>query len=179
MPTLLPIVNEKDEVIGVKAKEACGPDDINRVSGLFLYTPKREVLIAKRVMTKRHDPGKWSYAVAGTVEEGETYLSNILKEAEEEIGLVLTPTDVREVYHGYFKTSHKFFYTQYVAETNLPITAFRRQFDEVDELRYVPADELSRWIEERPEDFVHSMKPITTLIWKALAWDDVIEYQGN
>lgn len=168
---LITIVDERDQIIGSKEGAACGSDDISRVSGLFLYTPAREVLIAKRVMTKRHDPGKWSYAVAGTVEEGETYLSNILKEAEEEIGLVLAPTDVREVYHGYFETSHKFFYTQYVAETDLPITAFRRQLDEVDELRYVPADELSQWIEERPEDFVHSMKPITALIRKALSWD--------
>jgi len=170
MPTLLPIVNERDEVIGAKAKEVCGPDDITRVSGLFLYTPKHEVLIAKRVMTKQHDPGKWSYGVAGTVEEGETYLSNILKEAEEEIGLVLKSEDVREVYHGYFETSHKFFYTQYAAETDLPITAFRRQIDEVDELRFVPAEELWRWIEERPEDFVHSMPRVSALLWQGLGW---------
>lgn len=170
MPTFLPIVNEKDEVIGVKVKEACGPDDITRVSGLFLYNPKREVLIAKRVMTKQHDPGKWSYAVAGTVEDGETYLSNILKEAEEEIGLVLVSEDVRAVYHGYFETSHKFFYTQYVAETDLPITAFQRQMDEVDELRFVPAGELWRWIEDRPEDFVHSMTRVTALLRRGLGW---------
>lgn len=164
------IVDTQDQIIGSKEREACGSDDITRVSGLFLYTPKREVLIAKRVMTKQHDPGKWSYAAAGTVEEGETYVSNILKEASEEIGLALTPDDLKSNWYGYFETSHKFFYTQFTAETSLLITAFVRQVDEVEELRYVPAEELWRWIEERPEDFVHSMPRVTALLWQGIGW---------
>lgn len=173
MPTLLPIVNEKDEVIGVKTREACGPDDIVRVSGLFVYNSKREVLIAKRAVTKQYDPGKWSDAVAGTVEEDETYESNIIKEAEEEIGLRITPGDIHEVYHGLFESSHQIFYTQYVTEVNQPIDAFQRKEDEVAELRWVLFSELRQWVGERPEDFGAGMKEVLDIIEKALGWTNI------
>ena len=43
-------------------------------------TPFIENPIFLRSFTKSHDPGKWGPAVAGTVEEGETY--NFLKEGQ-------------------------------------------------------------------------------------------------
>lgn len=170
MPKLVPIVNLKDEVIGTKEKRACLPTDITRATGLFLYTPKREVLLAKRAMTKWYDPGKWSFGVAGTVEAHETYLSNILKETEEEIGLTLREDDLRQTFYGYFETTHRFFYAQYAVEINLPLTAFTKQDEEVDELRYVPAEELFEWLDQRPADFVVNLSQAMDLVRKALKW---------
>jgi len=43
--------------------------------------------LAQRSFNKTHNPGQWGPAVAGTNDEGETYESNIIKEAEEEIVL--------------------------------------------------------------------------------------------
>jgi isopentenyldiphosphate isomerase len=164
------IVDERDQIIGSKERAACGPDDITRVSGLVVYNRQREILLSRRALSKQYDPGKWSYTVMGTVEPGETYVSNIIKESSEEIGLSLNPNDLKQNWYGYFETSHKFFYTQFTTETSLPMTAFVRQADEVEELRYVPAEELWRWIEERPEDFVHSMPRVTTLLRQGLGW---------
>lgn len=171
MSALLPIVDKSDRPIGFKPREACGPDDIIRVSGLFLYRPKnREVLIARRALSKEHDPGKWAHAVAGTVEKGETYLSNILKEAEEEIGLLLSADEIREIYYGFFHTSHKFFYRQYVAGIEIELDDLRHQRDEVEELRFLPAEELFDWVEKKPEDFVASMPRINLIIRESLGW---------
>lgn len=167
---MLLVVNEQDEVIAIKPKEACGPEDITRVSGLFLYNSQREVLIAKRTMDKEYDPGKWSFAVAGTVEEGETYLSNILKETEEEIGLQLTARDVHERFHGLWQSTHKFFYTQYDAKVDVLLSELRLQEDEVAELRFVPAEELFQWITSRPQDFVASMPRAVEMIRQVLKW---------
>jgi len=166
----LPLVNQEDHLIGYKEKSACGPDDINRVAGLVVYNKQREILIAKRVMTKQYDPGKWSYSVMGTVEEGETYVTNILKEAEEEIGLILRAEVLQPNWYGYFESSHKFFYTQFTTEVNLPLEEFRRQADEVDELRWVPAAELFARIESEPQDFVQSMSRVTKLLRAGLGW---------
>lgn len=170
MAALLPVVNEKDQVIGTKSREARGPEDIIRVSGLFVYNSKREVLLSKRVMTKRHDPGKWSDAVSGTVEAGETYESNIIKETAEEIGLTITAQDIREVYYGFFEASHPMFYTQYVAEVNQPIESFRLQEDEVAELRWVSFDEFKQWVADRPEDFGIGMQAVVDIVEKELGW---------
>lgn len=170
MPTLLPIVNEQDEVIGIKSKEACGPDDITRVSGLFVYNAQREILLSQRALSKRYDPGKWSEAVCGTVEDGETYESNILKEVAEEIGLTLKPNDIREVYHGLFEVSHRLFFTMYVAEVNQPLESFRLQADEVAELRWVTFDEFKQWVIDRPDDFTIGMQAVVDIVEKALEW---------
>lgn len=81
------IVNDKDEVIGYKERGTLSKTDIYRVSGLWITNANGDILLAQRKLTKQHDPGKWGPAVAGTIDEGETYESNIIKEAEEEIGL--------------------------------------------------------------------------------------------
>src|SRR3989338_4245132 len=83
----VPIVNEKDEIIEYKDWKDRGLKEIVRVSGLWIVDGNGNILLAQRYKNKTHDPGKWGPAVAGTVEEGETYESNIVKEAEEENGL--------------------------------------------------------------------------------------------
>ena len=81
------IVDEDDNVIGHKERGLVGRGDIYRVSALWITNSKGKILLARRALTKSHDPGKWGPAVAGTVEEGEDYRDNIVKEAGEEIGL--------------------------------------------------------------------------------------------
>ncbi len=84
----IPIVNEQDEIIEYKEKKDLLPNDINRDTGLWVLNEFGEILLAQRSLNKKMHPGLWTVAVSGTVEEGETYDSNILKEAHEEIGLV-------------------------------------------------------------------------------------------
>ena len=86
----IPFVNENDEVVEVFEGKNWGdlhPESIYRVSSLWITNSKGEVLLARRAFNKKHDPGKWGPAVSGTVEEGETYESNIIKETEEELGI--------------------------------------------------------------------------------------------
>src|SRR3989338_3993719 len=83
----IPIVNEQDEIIGYKDRKDRNKVDIARITGLWLWNEKGEALLAQRSFNKKMHPGMWGPAVAGTVEEGETYESNIIKESEEEIGL--------------------------------------------------------------------------------------------
>lgn len=81
------IVDENDEIIKHKERGTLNQSDIYRVSALWIQNSKGEILLAQRSFNKKNHPGKWGPAVAGTNDEGETYESNIVKEAEEEIGL--------------------------------------------------------------------------------------------
>lgn len=81
------IVDENDNEIGVKDDKDITSNDIYRVSSLWVVNQEGKVLLVKRALSKTHDPGKLAPAVAGTVEEGETYDINIVKEIKEEIGL--------------------------------------------------------------------------------------------
>ncbi|MES2224087.1 MAG: NUDIX hydrolase [Patescibacteria group bacterium] len=148
------IVNEKDEIIGYRPRNERLPSEIGRVSGLVILNSKNEMLIAQRVMSKKTDPGKWGPAVAGTVEEGETYESNIIKEAEEEIGLIISESDIKFVSHEYRETSHKYFSTTFLVVVDKSIEAFKKQDNEVAEIRWVNIEELRTWYKDSPSDFI-------------------------
>lgn len=72
------IVDDQDQFIGLKERnEVDYKSDIYRVSALWLTNSKGQTLLAKRAAVKDKDPGKWGPAVAGTIDEGETYDENI------------------------------------------------------------------------------------------------------
>lgn len=92
----IPIVNEKDEIIGYKERGTCLPNDINRASGLWIENTKGQVLLIKRSSSVVYAPNVLS-VLTGTVDDGEDYESNILKEAEEEIGLRIGIEDLQKI----------------------------------------------------------------------------------
>jgi isopentenyl-diphosphate Delta-isomerase len=153
------IVNEQDEIIGYKTRRELNAGDIDkiyRVSALWLTNSRGDILLAQRAPGKRHDPGKWGPAAAGTLEEGDTYDSNIAKEIEEELGLTsLTLT------HGpKIRVSDRYnYFTQwYKAVIDLPIEAFRLQKEEVAAVKWLSPDELERALRDRPNDFLVGME---------------------
>jgi 8-oxo-dGTP pyrophosphatase MutT (NUDIX family) len=136
------VVNDQDEIIGYKERSDLNRNDITRVAGLDIFNSKGE------------DPGKWGPAAAGTLEEGETYLSNIVKEAEEELGIILREDQLAVGNHEFRDTSHKYFRQLYSAKLDLPIEAFKIQKEEVEGIRWIAMSELSGWLKERPQDFI-------------------------
>lgn len=147
----IPIVNEQDEVMGYKDWKDKDPKDITRVSGLWVTDHKDNILLAQRAFTKKYDPGLWGPAVAGTVEEGETYESNVKKEAQEEIGLVdfklkEGPKIRLSIHHEYF--------VQYFFTTIPSNYAFNVPNEEVVRLQWISKDRLRQQFKEKPEMFL-------------------------
>lgn len=158
------IVNEKDEVIGAKSRDDKSKTDITRVSGLIVVNSNNETLIAQRSFNKINSPGKWGPAVAGTLEEGEIYISNIIKESKEEIDLSITEEDLKEESHTYRETSHRFFYMMFSAIVDKPISEFIIQKEEVEEIRWVKIDDLIEWFNKTPEDFISTFESIIDVL---------------
>ncbi len=153
------IVNDQDEVIGVKERsELDYSTDIYRVSALWLTNSKGQSLIAKRASTKDKDPNKWGPAVAGTIEENETYDQNIYKEAMEEIGLegveFTKSVKIRS-------TNPRQSFTQwYVGVVDKEIDTFTRQVEEVDALLWLDTRHLKKELEENPDKYIPNMQRI-------------------
>ncbi len=84
------IVDSNDVILGEKERSLLRPDDIYRVSALWVFDSQKRVLLAKRALVKKHYPGKWGASVVRTNIAGETYEENIKREAMEEIGLNLS-----------------------------------------------------------------------------------------
>ena len=142
----IPIVDEQDEIIGYKDRRDRNPKDICRVTGLWLTDPEGNILLAQRSLDNNHDPGKWAPAVSGTVEEGETYELNMIKETEEEIGLknphlVFGPKFRRSTSHEYFAQC----FTA-VVDHNYP---FIKQDEEVEKIRWFTKNEIMKFLKEK------------------------------
>lgn len=158
------IVDSTDTIIGHKKFRDVGRNDIYRVAALWIVNKKGDVLLARRSNRKSHDPGKWGPAVAGTVEEGETYNSNVIKEAKEDLGLGGTRPKKTLKLRNYGK--YNFFCQWFVLKTNRPAEGFRVNKKEVKEIRWFPREELLREIHKTPDQFLDGMNQWAVLFGK-------------
>lgn len=99
---ILDIVDGHDEVIGTvnrkdyatfqKAKEG-----YIRASDMFIMNDKGELWTPIRTANKTIAPNGYDYGVAGHVGTGESYISTVIREAEEEANLHLTQENIEFV----------------------------------------------------------------------------------
>ena len=146
------VVDENDNVIGVKDRSAITHSDIYRVSSLWVKNSAGDVLLAQRKHTKKHDPGKWGPAAAGTIEEGETYQSNIVHEAQEEIGLQnIAPKSGPKVR---VRGEYNFFDQWYILTVDKAASDFTISEEEVEQVKWFTRAELADELQKRPEQFL-------------------------
>lgn len=150
------IVNEEDEIIGYKERGTLTNENIHRVSALWIENNKAQVLLAKRALTKKKDPGMWGPAVAGTVAEGETYESNIIKEANEELGL--QNIQLNKGIKRRTKQPHNHFTQWYFLKLDKPLEYFEIDKEEVAEIKWFDKEELDKLIKENSPELIPSLK---------------------
>ncbi|MDD5625749.1 MAG: NUDIX domain-containing protein [Patescibacteria group bacterium] len=158
------IVDEKDNVIGYKDRDIVKQGDIYRVSALWITNSKGEILLAKRALSKLHNPGKWGPAVAGTVEKGETYDSNIIKEANEEIGL--KNIDLKKGPKVRMSGKYNRFIQWYLLTIDKPLNKFVIDRNEVEEIKWFSRENLLKEIQNNPTKFLKTMKQYCMLFKK-------------
>ena len=150
------VVDEDDNIVGVEVRSVVDEKGLRyRVSGLWLKNSLGEVLLARRAFTKMHYPGRWGPAVAGTVDEGESYEDNIVKEDREEIGL--TGVDFEKGPKVKMSGKYNHFTQWFVAVVNEPVDYFKILEEEVAEIRWFSIEELKDMIRDNPESVVKSL----------------------
>lgn len=157
MSTII-LVDERDQIVGYKERRDRVLTDIIRATGLWVFRAEtKEVLIARRSMSKPYDKGKWGPSAAGTLEQGETYTSNVVKEAREEIGLKIDPAKLIKGKYQLIQATQRYFYQGFFYEVPVHMLSnFTLQKDEVDEVRFVQIEKLIEWVTARPQDFIES-----------------------
>jgi isopentenyl-diphosphate delta-isomerase len=152
----IPIVNEQDEIIGVKERKEVTLEDIYRIASLWVTDTEGNILLARRAFDKAHDPGKWGPAVAGTVEEGETYEDNIIKEAEEELGLKNVKLQMGVKTRS--ESSWRYFAQEFLLTLPKGFNDFKIEKKEVAEVKWFSVAELKNLIKENPDEFLKGVK---------------------
>jgi len=145
--TRVPIVDEHDEIVGYKERDELVDEDRIRCSVVLLQSPAGKYLLARRSLTKRSDPGLWGPSAGGTIEEGETYASNIVKELEEELGVTTA-----KLHKGAKIDVDNTFAQQFFGELNEG-AQFTLQESEVMDARWFTAEELVAMHDENPHQF--------------------------
>lgn len=149
---LIQIVDEQDNAIGAKLRNELLPNDIYRVSALWLTNSQGEVLLAQRALSKDHHPGKWGPAAAGTVEANESYEDNIKKEAYEELGLENISYTAGPKYLVRGKWNH--FAQWFYAQVDKAASDFKLQASEVATVRWFTMLELKQDMLAHPEIYL-------------------------
>lgn len=160
------IVDENDEIIWLWSRtEIDAKNSWYRISALWITNSKWEILLAQRALTKKHAPGARWPAVGWTNEEGETYLSNIIKEAKEELGLKIT----EKMLTIWPKFKHLWTYNRFTQRFLLtidkPINEFTIQPEEVIAIRRINPQNLIQEFTTSPQNFVENFQKILTSLW--------------
>lgn len=148
------LVNEKDEVVGKKLLDEIVETDITRVAGLWIENSRGEVLLAKRPIDKRRDPNRWGPAIAAMVKDSDNYLSAIKSAAENEIGMI--GETLQESKKLRIVGPNNFYCQLYYLQSDLKIDNLKLNESEVQTLKWISKDELTKEFNNNPQFFVQS-----------------------
>ena len=163
--TLIPIVDNQDNILEYKEKATISADDIYRVSVLWVRnTAKTHILLAQRALNKSHDPGKWEPAVAGTLEDKETYLENILHEIQEEIGLTIAEIEFTVGPKLFLSQEWKFFCQFYLLERDIELNHLTLQTSEVKDVRWWNREDIAKQLKENRNFFTKNFHTLWNIL---------------
>lgn len=164
---LLDVVDLNDRVIATRTRgEIHARDLMHRSVHLLVFDGAGRLFLQKRSLAKDNNPGLWDSSVSGHVDAGESYDACVLREAREEIGLVL---DV---------VPERLFKLQASSQTGFEFSWIYRCLSEgpfsldpaeIDEGGWFLPAEIDGWLAERPHEFAETVHVIWPVYRRAVA----------
>jgi len=146
---MISIVNEKDDIIGIKPfSEAHKQGLIHREAYVYLLTPDGKVLLQKR-----EDNGLWDHSAAGHLPSTESYIEGAKREFEEELGIKIRITDLKEIGYERMNTvkpdkKNFRFVKIYLVKKDIRIENFKTNPSEVKDIKYFDKSELLKLLQQ-------------------------------
>lgn len=155
------VVDDADNLLCYKEKHELLAGELFRCAAAWITDGNGNILLQRRALSKETNPGRWSAAVTGHVDEGETYRDAIIREAREELGIVINPVEFRKFFR---KDRDEFFSMWFTAVVPRDIVLTVDQ-EEVAEVKWWAREELILRIEEHPDEFVPSASQWSEYFW--------------
>jgi len=157
------VVNEHDAVIDRKPRSVVHARGLrHRAVHVLVFNARGEVFLQKRSMKKDRQPGVWDSSASGHLDSGEDYDACAVRELREEIGLSLMQPPRRLFKIDACEETDAEFVWVYRCENEGPFTLHP---DEIDEGGWFAPAKVTRWMNERPQEFASALM----FIWRKLA----------
>lgn len=161
------VVNDRDEVIGNKLRREVHRDgDKHRAVHVLVFNSRGELFLQKRSMSKDTHPGVWDSSASGHLDVGEEYDACAIREAREELGLVLENSPKRLFKIDACLATGQEFVWIYRCEHEGPFTLHP---EEIETGGWFAGPSLSKWMAEKPADFA----PALLMIWEKLRAESI------
>ena len=162
---LLPIVNEKDEVIGTEKRAIIHAKKLlHRAVHILIFNTRNQVYIQQRSLQKDSAPGKWDSSASGHVDPGEDYLGAAQRELEEEL-MIATSGPLEEIARiGACRQTGNEFTRIFVGHTTQEPNPNPH---EIMDGRWIDPVSLEQWMSDEPKVFAGCFR----LVWKTFRED--------
>ena len=152
------VVNDLDEVIGrAPRNEVHRRGLMHRATHVLVFNSRGQIFLQKRSMKKDRQPGLWDSSVSGHVDGGEDYDACAVRELREEIGVELRAPLKRLFKLAAGAETDQEHLWVYRCEAEGP---FQLNAEEIERGGWFAAEELSRWMAERPAEFAGALRVI-------------------
>jgi len=142
-------VDGHDNIIGSRPRtDFYAGKYIHRSTYLILLNSKNEILIQKRASTKEWYPNLYTFAVARTVQEGESYEESMVRGLQEKIGITTPVRFLFKIFHE--EKSDKAFRAIFIGRSDDEIKPNRNDISQVE---WIDMNILKKDIIEHPEKY--------------------------
>jgi isopentenyl-diphosphate delta-isomerase len=159
------LIDEADAALGEGEKlDVHRQGSLHRAFSVFAFNAAGELLIQRRALSKYHSGGLWANTCCGHPRPGETTEDAARRRLFEELGMTcgdLAPAGVyryRAEIKDLVENELDHLLVTHVTDTPEPNP------EEVVEWRFVALDELSAWLDERPQDFTAWFEPAWAIV---------------
>lgn len=127
---------------------------------VWLYTRDEQILIQKRHSSKKNFPNLWDVSVAGHISFQELPIHAATREVQEEIGLSLTHSDLKNIGISSSKHIHSNNFIDhelhhlYIANLDNDINCLTIQKSEVAEIKLIPIETFKSELKNKTNSFV-------------------------
>jgi len=167
------VVNERDEVIGQRARSDIHRLKLNhRAVHVLVFNSRGELFLQKRSMKKDCFPGAWDSSASGHLASGESYDACCVRELREEIGLELGTTPERLFKVSACPETGQGFVWVYRCAAEGP---FRLEPEEIERGDWFAPAALNRWISEKPGELASGF----VRIWSEMLRRGLVQSAGR
>ena len=144
MDEFFDIYTRDGKYLGTKPKSVChseNPGFYHKVAWIWIINSDNKILVQKRALCKKNNPGKWDMPSAGHIVAGETPIDGAIRETYEELGIKTSDIDYEFIsefiYDDTFEIANI-----YLIKLDLELNKFILKKDEVSEVKWLTYDEF-------------------------------------